>query len=76
MLTTQETPQGYPYRDSPPGSPDEPSDLLVICKGLFAFTPETWLPEEHHVGFFQKNPGCLGIGNYTTQLCGDYYDGR
>ena len=40
MLTTQETPQGYPYRDSPSGSPDEPSDLLVICKGLFVHTKE------------------------------------
>ena len=35
MLTTQETPQGYRYLDSPSGSPDEPSDLLVICKGFF-----------------------------------------
>ena len=40
MLTTQETPQGYPYRDSPSGSPEEPSDLLVICKGLFVHTKE------------------------------------
>ena len=77
MLTTQETPQGYPYLDS--CQVPQTSRRICLWSAKVFFTPKKLNSSRKKITLFfskEKNPGCLGrIGDYTTRLCGDYYDG-